>query len=454
MTHALAASVSAAYSQCIPLSLASSQGIRTKQHSLAASLKTDAPPLQSAKTIFPEPMHGGISEIVANRSAFAALKRDGSIVTWGSELTGGAGSICYAVTNDGACEVTRYGVRPRLARNVTRLYANAEAFAALKSDGSVVSWGNGLSGGDSRPFSNELASGVQDIVYSDHAFLALKQNGGVITWGDPRYGGSIRDIQNELDKGVVQVTATAYGFAALKYDGSVITWGDIELSDDAARYHLREGVRQIITSQSVFVAVKRNGNIVSWGQRTPTDVSSPQNGGRIVAIKTDGDLFSWGGNFSPADGERLNRELRDGVLDVSSHEDAFAALTIDGSLTTWSNDASHDIIPPPVFWEGSLIRLVANQGAFAALTSRGAVITWGKPESGGDSTAFVQWLEKDVINVIASDHQFAAHRSDGSVIVWGKDSSQPPPHSAPPEPGTPKRLSSLQGMLAAYPRYF
>jgi len=62
---------------------------------------------------------------------FAALKTDGSVVVWGNSSEGG--SAPSSVTNAGS--------------NVIHIYSNSNAFAALKSDGSVVAWGDATKGG-------------------------------------------------------------------------------------------------------------------------------------------------------------------------------------------------------------------------------------------------------------------------------------------------------------------
>jgi hypothetical protein len=50
-----------------------------------------------------------------------------------------------------------------LASDVAQVFANSSAFAALKSDGSVVTWGYASYGGDSSSVSSDLASGVETI---------------------------------------------------------------------------------------------------------------------------------------------------------------------------------------------------------------------------------------------------------------------------------------------------
>ena len=70
-----------------------------------------------------------------------------------------------------------------------RIVSNPGAFAYMKSDGSVISWGKSENGGDSTAVKNDLTSGVQQIYSADRAFAAVKNNGSVITWGDKSCGG-------------------------------------------------------------------------------------------------------------------------------------------------------------------------------------------------------------------------------------------------------------------------
>ncbi len=60
------------------------------------------------------------------------------------------------------------------------------AFAAIKSDGSVVTWGDFGFGGETEPLVREqLRSGVQSISAASNVFAAIKSDGSVVTWGHP-----------------------------------------------------------------------------------------------------------------------------------------------------------------------------------------------------------------------------------------------------------------------------
>ena len=124
----------------------------------------------------------GVVSISSTRFAFAALKSNGSLFTWGNPDLGGNST-------------SRVG--GNLTSNVTAVFSNAGAFAALKSNGSVVTWGDPMAGGDSTLFefdqgfntvetsvASQLTSGVVSISSTQVAFAARKSNGSVVTWGD------------------------------------------------------------------------------------------------------------------------------------------------------------------------------------------------------------------------------------------------------------------------------
>ena len=102
-------------------------------------------------------------------------------------------------------------------------WRNQDAFAAIKADGSVITWGNSFSGGDSSTVAGKLDSNVSQIFSNRDAFAALKADGSVVTWGDPSSGGDSSAVAASLVSGVTLISSTKKAFAALKADGSVVT---------------------------------------------------------------------------------------------------------------------------------------------------------------------------------------------------------------------------------------
>ena len=57
--------------------------------------------------------------------------------------------------------------------SVTEAFKNNNAFAALKEDGSVVTWGSTANGGDSSDVSSFLNSNVSEISFNKYSFAAF-----------------------------------------------------------------------------------------------------------------------------------------------------------------------------------------------------------------------------------------------------------------------------------------
>jgi len=120
-----------------------------------------------------------VQDIYSTSSAFAALKADGSVVAWGYLHEGGDCST----------------VQAQIMVDVQDIYHTDYAFAALKADGGVVSWGSGgvikgpdghITGESDLGFSRvqqQLAVDVQTIYYTNEAFAALKADTSVVSWG-------------------------------------------------------------------------------------------------------------------------------------------------------------------------------------------------------------------------------------------------------------------------------
>jgi hypothetical protein len=84
-------------------------------------------------------------------------------------------------------------------------------------------------GGDSSAVAAAL-DGTIDVtqLFSTYgAFAALRADGSVVTWGDAGYGGDSSAVATKLDGtiDVTQVFSTVVAFTALRADGSVVTWG-------------------------------------------------------------------------------------------------------------------------------------------------------------------------------------------------------------------------------------
>ena len=165
-----------------------------------------------------------IQTIFSNNNAFAAIRSDGSVITWGVPSYGG-NSSSVSEQLDGSIAVTS-------------IAATERAFAAVRSDGSVITWGDSTYGGDSSGVSPDLNGNISvtNIIASERAFAALRVDGSVITWGDNLYGGDSSDVSTELNgtTAVTSITSSFRSFAAIRSDGSVVSWGSTYNGGDSS----------------------------------------------------------------------------------------------------------------------------------------------------------------------------------------------------------------------------
>ena len=80
---------------------------------------------------------------------------------------------------------------------------------------------------------NECAVEVKTIHSTDRAFAALKSNGTVVAWGDSGYGGDSRSVHAQLVD-VQTIYSTGGACAALKTTGTVVAWVHLFWTGDSS----------------------------------------------------------------------------------------------------------------------------------------------------------------------------------------------------------------------------
>ncbi|WP_239634249.1 S-layer homology domain-containing protein [Paenibacillus sp. H1-7] len=130
----------------------------------------------------------GIVQITGGLSHTVALKSDGSVWTWGDGFHGKLGT---------GPNVNRYTPsRVKELFDVTAIAAGMNHTLALRKDGTVWSWGQNTKGqlGDgtredrTAPFEIPYLSNVVAIAAGNNHSMALKSDGTIVTWGDNSKG--------------------------------------------------------------------------------------------------------------------------------------------------------------------------------------------------------------------------------------------------------------------------
>ena len=383
-----------------------------------------------------------VTQIFSSFAAFAALRADGSVVTWGAPYDGGDSSAVAGQLNG--------------TLDVTQIFSTGNAFAALRVDGSVVTWGRADYGGDSSAVASQLDGTVdvtQIVSTNMGAFAALHADGSVVTWGRIwRDSPVVTPVQLDGTLDITQIFSTDYAFAGLCADGSVVTWGWPQgqgqasyggnMSGVAGQLDGSLDVTQVFSTNFAFAALRVDGSVVTWGDAysggDSSAVASQLDGtldvtqifstsyGAFAALRVDGSVVTWGHTNDGGDSSAVASQL-DGTLDVTqifSTGIAFAALRADGSVVTWGDaDNGGDSSAVASQLDGTLdvTQIFSTNQAFAALRVDGSVVTWGDTDYGGDSSAVAGQLDGtlDVTQIFSTQTIFAALRVDGSVVTWG-----------------------------------
>lgn len=180
----------------------------------------------------------GVTGIATSGSHCLAVKSDGTVWAWGRNYNGQLGD---GTTNDRVTPIQVAGLS-----SVTSAAAGASFSLAIKSDGTVWAWGentygqigNGNSFEPIHPNASQVIgmSGAIAVAGGEQHAIALKSDGTVWTWGtnyDGQLGGDgFQRLVATIVDGVSGANGIGAGLsfsAATRSDGSLLMWGKNDL---------------------------------------------------------------------------------------------------------------------------------------------------------------------------------------------------------------------------------
>jgi alpha-tubulin suppressor-like RCC1 family protein len=381
----------------------------------------------------------------------------------GSLSSGTGSSVTYlapSASSGGVMQITASSLQDPLKQKTiflglhpTRATISAGGFhvLAIKSDGTLLSWGNdegGQLGNDDPLFSklNPVAvQGATDIVAVEAGYvhsLALKADGTVLAWGNDAGGqlGNDAALENKATPvtvsgatGIIAISAGYYYSLALKSDGTMLAWGNNsrgQLGDSAT-----------LADKPTPVAVSGASEIVAISAGAE----------HSLALKADGTMLAWGLDVDGQLGD--NAQLVDqllpvpvtnatGIVSIVAGINHSLALTSSGNVLAWGSDFGGQLgdnipkvnksIPVQVNSANQIVAIAGGHFHSLALTLSGTMLAWGSDtygELGGGNQVNPQGLPVTVENVgsivsIAAGSQFSlALKSDGTLQSWGQDNS-------------------------------
>ena len=269
------------------------------------------------------------------------------------------------------------------------------ASAAIKTDGTLWTWGSGIydqlghNNTVNRSSPTQVGSSTtwSKVCNAAYTFLAIKTDGTLWTWGygargvsglnDQVYRSSPTQVGSATNWSKLPVGNNIFFTGAIKTDGTLWTWGTNsvgqlgvnDLTYRSSPTQVGTGTDwNILGGGGAFgaVAIKTNGTLWTWGNESsgqlgqgdavrrssPTQVGSATTwskvqsyNDRVTAIKTDGTLWAWGANSDGQLGlnDRVNRSIpaQVGVAtnwSVASIANRMAGgIKTDGTLWMWGN---------------------------------------------------------------------------------------------------------------------
>jgi alpha-tubulin suppressor-like RCC1 family protein len=325
----------------------------------------------------------------------ADLFREGTLWTWGAGSFGVLGNA--QITNRSTPVNTFAG-----GTNWKQVSAGGGHTAAIKTDGTLWLWGAGSfgvlgnavrTGYISTPVTT-FAGGTnwKQVSAGLYHTAAIKTDGTLWTWGDGSNGvlGNARDVFSYISTPVTtfaggtnwkQVSAGVYHTAAIKTDGTLWSWG--------IRYNgVLGNAEETYTNSSTPVTTFAGGT--NWKQVSCNQLNT-------AAIKTDGTLWTWGtGSFGILGNAQItNRSTPVTTFaggtnwkQVSAGSQHTAAIKTDGTLWTWGTGSNGRLgnavttgnisTPVTTFAGGTNWKQVSGRNTYtAAIKTDGTLWTWG-----------------------------------------------------------------------------
>jgi alpha-tubulin suppressor-like RCC1 family protein len=306
----------------------------------------------------------------------------------GNRLVGWGAGTTYnpADTND-----FNQSVAPAILTNAVQIAGGWQHSLALRSDGTLLAWGNGLSGQTNLPGGSNYIAVACGRLHS----LALQSSGLVIaSSGDSTQG------QTDVPAGLSNVVAIAGGFyhsLALKGNGTVVAWGAGEIYDPA--------------------------DTTDWGQSiVPAGLSNvvaiAAGGFHSLVLKADGTLTAWGAGtvYVPSDGHDYGQCIIPtgvtNVVAIGAGGGDSVALEANGTVIAWGDNAYGQTNVPAGL--SNVVAVAAGGDHNLALKSDGTVVAWG---AGIGNNSYVDFKQSTVPQGLSNVVQIAAGLVNSLALV-------------------------------------
>jgi alpha-tubulin suppressor-like RCC1 family protein len=287
----------------------------------------------------------GVTSVARSGTRAFALRSDGTVWAWGTNLAGQLGNEWRGQTSPLPVQVSGLTA-------VTAIAAGAGGGLALRSDGTVWAWGDnsvaGLGDGTGTastvPVRVKDLTGVTAIAAGRSTGYALRADGTVWAWGSnatgelgagSSVGYALTPVRVSGLTGVTGLSSAAFSAYALRSNGTVWSWGSNEFgqlgtgsaaasSPVPVQVTGAAGATSVVGGSDTAYAIRADGTLLAWGNHSYgllgngavcdrpsgtgcesavpvpvsglTDVTGVAAGpSNAYALRGDGTVWGWGG---------------------------------------------------------------------------------------------------------------------------------------------------------------
>lgn len=364
----------------------------------------------------------------------AALRTDNIIYTWGA---GSSGRLGTGLTTDRSNPVTLGGAFA--TSSFVSVSAGALHAASIRSNGSLVTWGNNSTGqlGD-----NTAINKSTPVVIGTSSWTAVTagriNNVGITTAGSLWFWGSdLGTGDSGLNATINRSVPTQIGaltnwskpmvVSAIDNTGKAFVWGDANsyLLDTEVAASSPVQVGGFVWPPTKYYAPQQVGSL-SW-------LSVSAGTSYAVGIANNNLLYGWGINNAGQMADRTTIAKSSPVQlseyswnSVAAGIDHVLAIRNDTTLWTWGNSAAISLLVQPQSWS----QISSGASHTLAIRSDGALFAWGIGTSGqlGDGTVISKSSPTVVgtsswSSVSAGTNFSLATDSNGRLFGWGLNTS-------------------------------
>lgn len=374
----------------------------------------------------------------------AAIRGDNSLWMWGSNRVGQLGNNCVANAGDGWAV---YQTSPiKIMDNVAQVVCGLNYVAALKTDGSLWTWGS-------------VARGVL---------------GNGFTWNASRGNIACQTVPVKIMDDVTYVATGTNYMAAVKTNGSLWTWGtaggylgnggvsDHEVTQyetsspvpfQSVPLKIMDGVEKVWCTQQLTLIQKTDQTIWYCGKKTDgpdfitslpsTDVPVQTNLRNIAAfgdlgyIAEDGSLWMWGFAVDGMDPVKVLDHVT-GVGYSRNANSVYMAVRDDNTLWGWGHNSVGELGVTTVEWRAKTPIKIIDGVATSAAAPKPTVAGFSDVYETDYYAEAVEWAKENGVtggtNAAGTTFSPAATvtRAEAVTFLWRAASSPEPSTTVSP----------------------